>query len=151
NGACKQVFGYEPEEILGTPGLLMQRIHPEDYKKIEKASKEILKKGKVIFEFRIYSKEGSLKYIYIDCVLEKDENGKMVAIHGVSVDWTEKHLASQRLKDASARYQELLESITDAFFAIDKDWKITYANKRSRSIYKFSDEAIRGKTLWEIF
>lgn len=131
--------------------MLTRNVHPEDLEKVKKETQKIFKNGKAVFEFRTYSKDGVLKHIYHDCVLQRDETGKMTAIHGISVDLTEKYLASQKLEEFSIKNKELLESITDAFFAVDKDWRFTYVNERCKKMYNLKAEDMLGKSLWDIF
>jgi len=45
----------------------------------------------------------------------------------------------------------ILESITDSVFAVDKDWTVTYWNKEAERISGLSRDVIIGKNLWKIF
>lgn len=45
----------------------------------------------------------------------------------------------------------LLESITDAFFALDRDWRFTYVNQRALDYYGKSREELLGHSIWEVF
>ncbi len=46
---------------------------------------------------------------------------------------------------------EILESITDPFFAIDANWRITYANQRIQDWWHRSRESLIGLSLFKIF
>jgi PAS domain S-box-containing protein len=46
---------------------------------------------------------------------------------------------------------EILESITDAFYAVDSAWRLTYVNRRAESWWQRSRETLVGNVLWEIF
>ncbi len=45
----------------------------------------------------------------------------------------------------------ILERITDGFYALDSDWKVTYWNKEAEAILGKSRREVLGKNLWEIF
>jgi len=45
----------------------------------------------------------------------------------------------------------ILESIADAFFAVDKDWTVSYWNRVAETALSVPKHAILGKNLWEIF
>ena len=45
----------------------------------------------------------------------------------------------------------LLESITDAFFAVDAGWRFTYLNARAESLLARARAALLGTVLWESF
>ncbi|HLF99106.1 MAG TPA: PAS domain-containing protein [Acidimicrobiia bacterium] len=70
-------------------------------------------------------------------------------------------LRGQELQEANARLREagevraaaeaqtraILESIGDAFVAVDREWRLVYANERARSL-ALSTESLLGSTLW---
>lgn len=45
----------------------------------------------------------------------------------------------------------ILESITDAFFALDSDWHFTYVNAQAERLLARSREALLGCSVWEEF
>ncbi|MBS0417008.1 MAG: response regulator [Proteobacteria bacterium] len=45
----------------------------------------------------------------------------------------------------------LLESITDAFFALDREFRFTYLNQRALDHFNATREALLGRVLWEVF
>lgn len=49
------------------------------------------------------------------------------------------------------RVENILESITDAFFALDGDWRFTYLNKQSEKLLQRRREDLLGKNIWEEF
>jgi PAS domain S-box-containing protein len=52
------------------------------------------------------------------------------------------------------RVQELhttLESIGDAFYALDREWRFTYVNEHAMKYFERSKEALLGRSLWEEF
>jgi PAS domain S-box-containing protein len=53
--------------------------------------------------------------------------------------------------EALAERATLLESITDAFYAVDRQWRITYANQRALDHFGMSRSELLGKVLWDTF
>ena len=47
--------------------------------------------------------------------------------------------------------QDILQSMTDAFFSLDETWKIIYINKKAENLLLSSKETFLGKNLWEEF
>lgn len=45
----------------------------------------------------------------------------------------------------------ILERITDGFYALDSEWLVTYWNKEAEAMLGKSREEVLGKNLWEIF
>jgi PAS domain S-box-containing protein len=44
-----------------------------------------------------------------------------------------------------------LESITDAFYAIGRDWRFTYLNRQAEALLGRSRKDLTGKNIWEEF
>lgn len=59
--------------------------------------------------------------------------------------------ADQRLLDAFEEKNNILESIGDAFFTVDKNWVVTYWNKEAEIVLERKREEIVGQNLWEIY
>lgn len=57
----------------------------------------------------------------------------------------------QAERDAMAERVNLLESITDPFYALDRDFRFTYINQRAVDYFKRPREQLLGRNLWELF
>lgn len=66
-------------------------------------------------------------------------------------DITEKRLAEMEAQRSREQYKTLIERISDAFIAVDHEFRYTFLNKQAEElIHKPADELI-GKTVWEVF
>jgi PAS domain S-box-containing protein len=54
-------------------------------------------------------------------------------------------------EESRARVTQVLESITDAFFALDRDWKFTYANREAEKVLQQEAQGLLGRVIWEAF
>jgi PAS domain S-box-containing protein len=54
-------------------------------------------------------------------------------------------------KAAKAKLGSFLESTTDAFVALDCDWRYTYVNQRAGQLFNRRPEDLVGKNVWEEF
>ena len=77
---------------------------------------------------------------------------------GTNTDVTEEREAAderehllQREREARERATTILESITDAFLALDREWRFTYVNRRAESLLRRTREELVGKSLWDEF
>ncbi|MDQ6810228.1 MAG: response regulator [Verrucomicrobiota bacterium] len=64
---------------------------------------------------------------------------------------TERKLARTALQESARTMKNILENTTDAFFAVDQDWKFTYINPEAEAITRRHRDEILGKDLWEEF
>ena len=56
-----------------------------------------------------------------------------------------------REQAARERATDILESISDAFYAVDKEWRFTYINGKAEELWGRSREELLGKNVWEEF
>ena len=69
----------------------------------------------------------------------------------ISRDMTELLSAQQRERMQAQKYVQILESITDAFYALDQDWNFTYVNVQAARLLKRTPEELVGQDGWEAF
>jgi PAS domain S-box-containing protein len=55
------------------------------------------------------------------------------------------------LQAAHAHTTQILESITDAFCTLDRQWRFTYVNPQAKKLWGRPHEDFIGKTVWEEF
>jgi PAS domain S-box-containing protein len=93
-----------------------------------------------------------------------DPDGNIVGVVAIVHDVTErkraeltalelakKELAREKAEEQRRRIQRLVDSIDDPFFAVDHDWKITYANRRVCEFWGKKAEEVLGTRLWDAF
>ena len=89
--------------------------------------------------------------LYFSCsfpmILESGQEGAMAWF----VDITEAEQTKAQLADYEKRMAIILESVTDAFYALDLEWRFTYINKKQEQFMGKSRDAILGRNIWETF
>lgn len=61
------------------------------------------------------------------------------------------HRAARALAGAHGRMSDILESISDGFYALDRDWRFTYVNAAAERLWGRSRERLLGRVIWEVF
>jgi PAS domain S-box-containing protein len=69
----------------------------------------------------------------------------------LQAELAERMRAEEALRQTSQRVTSILESITDAFFAVDRDWNITFSNREFERVTGRTREELLGRSLWELF
>jgi PAS domain S-box-containing protein len=59
--------------------------------------------------------------------------------------------ARQSHRETSEQQQRILESITDAFVALDEDWSFTYVNAQAETLLERSRTELLGRNVWDEF
>lgn len=78
-------------------------------------------------------------------------NGNCVRIVGSFQDIDERRKSELAAIAALQEKETILERIGDAFFAVDKDWTITYWNNVAAEVLKRKRQDVMGKKLWDIY
>ena len=64
-------------------------------------------------------------------------------------DITQRRQAEQALRESHQKVTAVLESITDGFYALDRNWRFTYINAQAERYLGCSREALLGRNIWE--
>lgn len=117
------------------------------HKKVQKA----LKVGKSFdFEAIIVTAKGTQKWIRAIGNAEIVD-GKCIRLFGSFQDINERKKIELENKRIYEERNNILESIGDAFFAVDTNWIVTYWNKEAEIVLNKKREDIVGKNLWEVY
>ncbi|MFL6516343.1 MAG: response regulator [Chthoniobacterales bacterium] len=63
----------------------------------------------------------------------------------------ERNHARAALQESAKTMANILENTTDGFFAVDENWKFTYANAQAEVLLARGRDELIGKVLWEEF
>ncbi|HEX7437541.1 MAG TPA: PAS domain S-box protein, partial [Caldimonas sp.] len=81
----------------------------------------------------------------------RDAAGAIVGMQGALQDISEKRQAEEKVRTLAASLTTTLESITDAFYTVDRDWRFTYVNSEAERLFQRSRADLMGRVLWETF
>ncbi len=147
NRAEMDMLGYTREEYIGR--------NIADFHADEEVICDILKRltaGEKLTEYpaRLKCKDGSIKEVLIDSSVMWRE-GEFVHTRCFTRDVTERKRAEAKAREQEQRTRTILESITDAFCALDRDWRFTYVNRQAELLLGQSREDLIGKSHWEVY
>jgi PAS domain S-box-containing protein len=97
------------------------------------------------------SNQGNPVTIQWEFVAIKTAKEKITELQGMGRDVTEEVASQTKIKEYTQRIHDILESITDGFCAIDKNWNFTYVNKEFERLLFSKRETIMGTLFWEQF
>jgi PAS domain S-box-containing protein len=64
---------------------------------------------------------------------------------------TQRKQAELALEESKQHITNILETITDAFFALNQEWQFTYLNRQAERLLDRNREQLLGKNLWDEF
>ncbi|HVM46164.1 MAG TPA: PAS domain S-box protein, partial [Candidatus Thermoplasmatota archaeon] len=143
-----EIFGYaEPQAEWGATRFF-EHVLPEHREAVRAAFDEAFRVGRLSFECEIARADGARAWIAAQGVVLY-EDAKPVRMLGVVGDITQRRHAQAEIKRSGERTAAILESISDAFFALDRDWRFTYVNQQAERVLSRRKEDLLGRTLWE--
>ena len=145
-----EIYGLDKKahRVLTTE-LYMSLVHPEDIHKVHAAVSQNLVKAQHQYEHRMIKPSGEMIYVLHHVESVKDKSGTLLHMHGVTKDITDTKQAELTLRQSEQRLITILESIGDCFFALDKNWVVTYWNRKAEELLHRKREDIIGKNIWE--
>ena len=78
-------------------------------------------------------------------------DGAITGLQGAFQDITDKRVAEQQAARMAERLSATLESITDAFYTLDREWRFTFLNREAERLFKRTRAQLLGKVLWDEF
>ena len=94
---------------------------------------------------------GAIRYTLWEIVCLTDASGEPSEIQCIGIDITNRKSIQKELINSLQERNEILESIGDAFFAVDHQFKIAYWNAKAAQITGLSKVDVKGKTFDEVY
>jgi PAS domain S-box-containing protein len=150
NPAWERILGYDPAEVVGKMNVL-DLVHLDDLPLVLEETEKTLSAGGVATnkaEYRFRRKDGSWRWMEsVGTYLLDDPHVKGVVVQ--TRDITERKEAEEALERSEAEVFSILESITDAFFSLDGEWRFSYVNRKAESLFGRRIEDLIGEKIPE--
>lgn len=141
SAASFQILGYSPEELTGRN--VNDLVHPADRELV----RSCVEQRASHFEHRIIRKDGSAVPIFWSVRWNDAEGMSYCVARDVSVI----KKAEQDLAEKHDQIRSILESITDGFFSVDREWRIQHWNRQAEVLLGRTGSEVLGKNLWDQF
>jgi PAS domain S-box-containing protein len=109
------------------------------------------------FDMEFVSSKGNRRSVNVTPVPIMS-NQEVIGLYIVAKDLTAILKAQQELMDQrkqieiyNQKMSDILESITDGFYAVERDWTVTYWNTEAEIILKRPRELIIGRSVWDVY
>ncbi len=158
NDAYIPMLGTRHPAALGQPAA---SVWPEIWDVVGPEADAVMQRGEATWNERVYlrmERNGFWEDTWFTWSYSpiRDEQGGILGLFCACVEDTEKVLGERerdrlemKNRQAEERARNTLQSITDAYFALDHEWRFTYANTRAEGLLGRTD--LVGKVLWDAF
>ena len=138
-----ELFGYESESYVPHIDSFSVRLHPDDRERTEAAiARAIDGCGDYEADYRVVHPDGSVRWVAARGRVLCDPDGRPARMLGAAYDTTDVHSAAERLG-------RVLETMSTAFFTLDRDWRFTYLNAEAERILGRRRDELIGEVIWE--
>ncbi|NCI46774.1 PAS domain S-box protein [Sediminibacterium sp. WSJ-3] len=147
NHSALRQYGYTKEVFLGmTPLDLRPKSEwPAFYKATDASPGQYYDAG------RFLHTNAAGKEFFVQVYAYRTVFAGRPAVLVTAIDIDEKVRTENRLKESIEQNETILDSITDAFYTVDDEWRYTYVNKAYERLHKRPSSEVIGKVVWDVF
>src|SRR3954451_11866683 len=156
NTGAERMYGWTADEVLGRHTLEVARLEMS-YEERAEVRRAAVEQGRWRGEVVAYRKDGTSVCVELITVALRGERGGITGYLGIHRDVSERKRADEDLREARRRSEAILESISDEFFALDREWRYTYVNERGLAEAgripgrNLTAADLLGANIWELF
>ena len=138
------LFGYQRGEFGERIEDFNARLHPDDLERVSEALGRCLATvGDLALEYRVLRPDGE-RWVGARGRALPGPDGKAARLLGVAYDITE-------LRQVRDRLASTLESMTDAFYSLDDQWRFTFVNPHAEKLLGRTRDELLGRSIWTEF
>ncbi len=142
---------YRKDNLIGLNGF--SSTMPYDHPKLITTVQRCLSSPNTVYKIEI-DKPGqgnTVRTTLWDFVCLTDEHNQPFEMQCIGIDITNWKRAEREFLKSLEEKNTILESIGDAFFAINKQWIITYWNNEAEAVSRLTKAEVMGKNFLELF
>lgn len=149
NRAAERMFGYSAEEALGRP---ISIIIPPDRRHEGTEILERLGRGETVRHLETERIAGDGRRLPVSLTVSpiRDASGRLIGISKICRDISERLRTQRELEEREGRLRLMLEGISDAFSAVDRDFRFTYVNEHFARLIGQPRDAVLGQVCWPV-
>lgn len=144
-----EVIGYRPNEVPPTAAWWREQTHPDDREANDRRYANLVGDA-VVSEYRVRHRDGRFLHVEDRAVLLRADDGRVVKMVGCTTDVTPRKEAEAAQQKALQQLVATLESISDGFSRIDREWRVVYVNDAAERIDRRPRAETLGKTVWQL-
>jgi len=149
--SCERITGYSSAEFIENSQLIYTIIHPDDLPVYLEHKKEESKVHEADHEiqYRIFKKDGTIRWIGHFCQSVFDESGNLNGIRGSNKDITARKKMEELLATSNQKYKLLSENINDGIFICRKG-RLEYINSAFYTIFGYNGQEMERMKLTQL-
>ena len=127
----------EQYRIMGVPlherpykvSELLEMVHPEDYSKMQRMMERAPDDPDIFnVDYRIYLKDGEMKYLFLTSHPRYDQQGKIVGMYGTVMDITQRKESEAELQKQNQALEQANEELDNFVYSASHDMRAPLAS-----------------------
>jgi PAS domain S-box-containing protein len=156
NSAAERILGLKRSEIqarpYNAPSWKITTTNNQPFPEEELPFNQVIKSKKPVYGIVLaFEQPDSAQIILsVNAAPLLDKNGDIEFVMVSLTDITEQRKAAEEVRESRRQVLDILESITDAFYALDNDWRFTYVNRRAEELFGIRREQLLFRNIWKV-
>ncbi|MGL5059369.1 MAG: PAS domain S-box protein, partial [Microcoleus sp.] len=146
----ERVLGYSSEQRIGE--FQTDIMHPGDIPAWQEYFAKLLKQPGMARPIECRKLHASGYWVYLEVIANNLLHDS--SINGIIInsrDITQRKISEAALEKSRQQVVNILEKITDGFYAIDRQWQFTYVNPKAEVCLQRGRQELLGKNIWQEF
>ncbi|WP_227355047.1 PAS domain S-box protein [Haladaptatus salinisoli] len=154
NQRAQRFFGLSEEEIKEGPedpdGWDFYDGDGEPVTPENSPTARALASGEPVFdeEIAVEKPNGERRWFSVNAAPVYDSDGNLERVVTASEDVT---YLKEREQQLETELSEILGRVSDAFYALDEEWRFTHVNDQAEELMQLSEAEVLGKSIWDVF
>jgi PAS domain S-box-containing protein len=156
NKGAERLYGWQAAEVVGRHANEVARTSLSESERAG-MRRQLADSGRWRGELAVARKDGTPAEVEVAGVALRGAQDTVTGYLTIHRNISERKRAEEALRESQRQIETILESITDSFVAVDREWRYTYVNERAlrrmewRSGRTLRREDVLGRGMWELF
>ena len=89
------------------------------------------------------------RHVKADFIPARGPDGEVAGFYGLVQDVSESRRQAKRLAESEHAMRTVLEAVSDGFFALDADWRVTLFNRAAEDAFDLRRDEVLGRVFWD--
>ncbi len=148
NNTTLSFLGLTKEDIINRP--MTDFLTPESIPVCTRSLEDALQGRRVRYDLSL-PVDGKGMFTFNVSKVPFIVKGEVIGVYCILRDVTEIHASNNTIKRQAEKLNTIMESITDAFFTLDTEWRFTYVNAEFERLLHTDRNQLLGKSIREAF
>jgi PAS domain S-box-containing protein len=146
----EEYSGNEPQAVYGDGWLAL--VHPDDRARAAAAWQSAVASGeRYETEIRMQRRDGAWRWHLARAQRVQLQPELPPVWYGTAIDIHDRRVLELQARELAARYESVLESMTDAVIAFDDEWRFTVVNAQAEALLQRKRGELLGNMVWDEF